>query len=50
MRAGGGLEGAGGRPESRVINGVIGNDGDSGMGWEGGWDENRVVDGIAKDD
>ena len=50
MWAGGSLEGVGGRHESRVINGVIGNDGDSGMGWESGWDENGVVDGVAGDD
>ena len=50
MRAEGGLEGVGGRNERRVINGVIGNDRDSGMGWEGEWDENGVVDGVAGDD
>ena len=50
MRAGGGLEGVGGRHESRVINALIGNDRNSGMGWEGGLDENGVVDRVAGDD
>ena len=36
MWAGGVVEGLGGWHESRVMNGIIGNDGDSGIGWEGG--------------